>query len=191
MSENGILVILSGPSGVGKTTVIGHLVRTGAFLESISATTRKPRVDEKDGVHYHFLAPEEFDRRVRAGEFLEHAVVHGEKYGTLRAEVDRILRTGRHCVMSIDVQGARQIREKGVPALLLFLVAPDMATLEQRLRDRNTDSEEEIRSRLRTAREEMKRADRYDRVIVNRVAEEAAREVRAAVEELRDTIEEA
>jgi len=181
MSTNGRLIVLSGPSGVGKTTVIEILARTGRFAESVSATTRSRRGNEQDGVHYHFLAPEEFQRRVRNGEFLEHAVVHGEHYGTLASEVDRILAGGRHCILSIDVQGAMQLREQGVPALYVFLAPPDLATLENRLRGRGTDDEASILSRLRTAREEMKWAPRYDRVVVNDSAESAARRVEAFV----------
>jgi len=183
MTDRAKLVVLSGPSGVGKTTIAELLCRTDRFEESVSATTRPPRDGEEDGRHYHFLDEKGFRRRDREGAFLEQAVVHGHRYGTLRSEVERILRRGRHCILNIDVQGAKQLMDSRKDAVFVFLLPPDLETLESRLRERSTDSEEDVRSRLDTALRELEQQELYDHRIVNDVAGDAASRVAAIVQE--------
>lgn len=173
-------MILSGPSGVGKTTVYQRfLAHSPGVRFSVSCTTRAPRAGEADGVDYHFLDRGDFLRRVAAGNFLEHAEVHGNLYGTLRAEVEDTVRTGGDVLLDIDVQGARQVRASAAgtslaPSLVfVFVGPPSLATLAGRLRGRGTDAEEVIQRRLRNARAELDAWREYDYLIVNDVLDEA------------------
>jgi guanylate kinase len=170
----GLLVVLSGPSGVGKTTVADILLADTRFGRVVTATTRSPREGERDGRDYRFLSHESFREAIGEDALLEHAEVHGELYGTPREEVERVRRTGRHALLLIDVQGAAQVRGSGVDALTVFLAPPSLEELEKRLRGRGTESEESIRRRLDNARREMLRADEYDHVVVNDRADAAA-----------------
>jgi guanylate kinase len=179
----GTLLVLSGPSGAGKSTVCGDLLRRRPSLHfSVSATTRAPRPGERDGVQYHFLSRGEFARRLAADAFLESAEVHGHLYGTLRAEVEPYLLRGTDVLLDIDVQGARQVRERLAArplagrVVFAFLAPPSDAELERRLRGRGTEPEEVIRRRLENARRELAAAGEYDHVVVNdTVADAVAR----------------
>jgi len=165
----GPLIIVSGPAGSGKSTLIQMAVQAfGTRLRhSVSATTREPRTGEVDGVHYHFWTPERFETEVAAGEFLEHATVFGKhRYGTLRSEVERYRQQGIGVILDIDVQGAGQLRRTCPDGYFVFLDTPPGA-YERRLRERGTDSEEAIRRRLAEARVELARAPDFDRRIVN------------------------
>jgi guanylate kinase len=168
-NDKGPLIILSGPSGVGKSTLVKRvLVESGLPLRmSVSATTRKPRDGEKDGVDYHFLSREQFDREVQAGDFLEWAEVHGNCYGTLRREVDPYRAQGIGVILDIDVQGAEQVRRVCPDNVSIFLRAPSMDVYEQRLRGRHTEDEAAIARRLANARRELERVGEYDYVVVN------------------------
>ncbi|HVD21670.1 MAG TPA: guanylate kinase [Lapillicoccus sp.] len=173
------LVVLAGPTAVGKGTVSAY-VRTHfpQVWLSVSMTTRPPRPGEVDGVHYHFVDDAEFDRLAAAGEFLEFAVVHGRaKYGTPRGPVERALREGRLAMLEIDLQGARQVRDSMPGALFAFLAPPSWEELVRRLVGRGTESEQERQRRLQTARDELAAAPEFDVVIVND-------DVRRASEEL-------
>ena len=173
------LVVLAGPTAVGKGTVSAY-IRTHfpQVWLSVSMTTRPPRPDEVDGVHYHFVDDAEFDRLVAAGEFLEYAVVHGRaKYGTPRGPVERALREGRLAMLEIDLQGARQVRDSLPGALFAFLAPPSWEELVRRLVGRGTEGDEERERRLQTARDELAAAPEFDVVIVND-------DVRRASEEL-------
>ena len=159
---------MSGPSGVGKGTLVAELRRRVPSLGlTVSATTRSPREGEKDGVSYYFLSEEEFGRRVEAGEFLEWANVHGHRYGTLHSEVDRLFAEGRSVVLEIDVQGGLNVRRVRPDTVLVFIEPPSAEELERRLRGRGTEDEETIRLRLSNAVSELEAAASYDVRVVN------------------------
>jgi guanylate kinase len=166
--------VITGPSGVGKGTLIrGVMDRVGDLELSVSATTRPPRVGEVDGVDYHFLSRQQFDRRVAAGEFLEHADYAGNHYGTLRSELEDRLRAGRPVVLEIEVQGARQVREAMPEALQVFIAPPSLKELRTRLIARGTDDVEEVERRLRVAEGELAAQPEFGHVVVNDRLEEA------------------
>jgi guanylate kinase len=175
------LVVVSGPSGAGKTTVVERLLARGTFERVVTATTRAPRPGEKPGVDYHFVTGEEFDAWARGGRFLEWATVHGRRYGTPRASAEGILARGRHAVLNIDVQGADSVRRSGFPCFLVFLLPPSWEELERRLRSRATDPEEEIARRLADARRELARQDDFDLKVTNDDPERAADEIARAL----------
>lgn len=162
------LLVLSSPSGGGKSTIARHLLSAREDLGySVSATTRAPRAGEADGVDYHFLAPAEFARRVDAGEFVEWAEYGGARYGTLKVEVERVLASGRHAVLDIEVAGARQVRKAFPESVQVFVLPPSGTVLAQRLRSRRTDDAAAQARRLDIAREEIGAAREYDYMIVN------------------------
>lgn len=171
MPKPGQLVIISGPSGVGKSTIVAGLLARfeGKLRLSVSATTRPPRPGEVDGVQYHFLTPEEFAARREAGEFLECMEVFGRGhwYGTLLDEVRPSLAAGMWVILEIDVAGAQKVLEQFPQAVPIFITVSSDAELERRLRERQTESEEAIRRRLEVARHEMAQAERYRYQIVN------------------------
>jgi guanylate kinase len=175
--------VITGPSGVGKGTVIRALRERLPELElSVSATTRKPRAGEEDGVDYRFLTDDEFDRHLRAGDFLEHAHYAGARYGTLRDEVERRAAHGRPVVLEIEVQGARQIRGAMPEAVQVFLAPPSLQTLRERLQSRGTDSAEEVERRLRVAQEELEAQDEFAHVVENDDLDNAVDELAAIIE---------
>lgn len=176
-------IVVSGPSGVGKTRLIQELLAAEPWLvPSVSTTSRAPRDGEKDGVHYHFRSREEFEALIATGGFLEWARVHDHHYGTLRAPLEAHLAAGRGVVLNIDVQGGRQIRAARPGAVLIFLVPPTFDTLEQRLRGRGTDSEAIIQRRLANARGELAAAGDYDYLVVNDDLDRAVARVRSVLE---------
>lgn len=181
-TAHGLLVVLSGPSGVGKSTVAARLLEDPLYARAVTATTRAPRPGERDGVDYHFLTPEEFEARLRRGEFLEHARVHGRLYGTPRAAVADVLASGRVCVLVIDVQGAATLRHAAVEGLFVFLAPPSEADLLARLRGRATESEAELSLRVQNAlREELPRRSEFHHVVVNDDLAHAVAEIRLLV----------
>lgn len=178
MTRRARLFVVSGPSGVGKGTLVARVRdRLPELGLTVSATTRKPRPGETDGVSYYFLDADEFDRRVEAGEFLEWAWVHGERYGTLRSEVDRWVLDGHSVVLEIDVQGGMSVRKAYPDAVLVFVEPPSGEELERRLRGRATEDEDQVALRLSDAQVEMELADAYDEIIVDDDLEEATREL--------------
>jgi len=179
------IVILSSPSGGGKTTIARALARRRRDVGiSVSATTRAPRPGERDGEAYHFVSPDEFARRVARGEFLEWADYAGARYGTLRAEVDALRAAGRHAVLDIDVQGARQVRAQ-VPAadvITIFVLPPDPAVWRDRLRDRSTESPAALAQRFDTAVGEIVAAPEYEHMVVNQDLEPTVADVAAIID---------
>jgi guanylate kinase len=176
-------LVLSAPSGGGKTTVARRLLETRRDVGySISATTRPPRVGEVDGEHYHFLSAEAFAEKVARREFAEWAEVHGRRYGTLKSEMRRVMDAGRHVLMDIDVQGAAQIANAFPDAVLVFLLPPSAEVLVQRLTGRNTEAREAVLRRMRNALEELRHVARYHYVVVNDDLDETVRLIGAILD---------
>jgi guanylate kinase len=168
------LFVITGPSGVGKGTLIRGLRERIPELElSVSATTRHPRPGEEDGVDYHFLTQEEFEQRAAAGEFVEHASYSGNRYGTLRSELERRLKAGVPVVLEIEVQGARQVRSTLPDAFQVFIAPPSVEALRARLVGRGTDEPDQVDERLRTAERELEAQPEFARVVVNDRLEQA------------------
>jgi guanylate kinase len=183
MSE-GKCIILSAPSGAGKTTLVKHLLAEDLKLSfSISASTREPRGKEEHGVDYYFLSPEEFKRKVEEGHFVEWEEVYTDHcYGTLKSEVDRIWADEKHLIFDVDVVGGLNLKKYfGDKALAIFVMPPDMPSLESRLRARGTDSEEKILQRLAKAKQELITADQFDHIILNDDLDKAKKEVKKIV----------
>jgi guanylate kinase len=176
-------LVLSAPSGGGKTTIAYALVAAREDVGySVSATTRPPRARERDGTDYHFLSRETFEGKVRAGEFLEWAEYSGELYGTLRAEVDKVIASGRHVVLDIEIQGARAVREHYPDAVLVFVVPPSADELMQRLGGTKGSRAASLAARLHTAVAELGEALAYDYVVINADRTEAVAEVAAILD---------
>lgn len=176
--------VITGPSGVGKGTLISRLLERVPDLElSVSATTRAPREGEVGGRDYHFLAPEEFDRRVESGDFLEFATYSGNRYGTLRSEVRKRLDAGRSVLLEIEVQGARQVRAAMRESVQVFIAPPEPAVLRQRLEARGADSAAAIDARLEVAEQELAAQDEFAYRVVNADLERAAAELEGIVRE--------
>ncbi|WP_051223254.1 guanylate kinase [Conexibacter woesei] len=174
--------VITGPSGVGKGTLIRLLrERVPELAMSVSATTRRPRPGETQGVDYHFISDEEFARRVDAGEFVEWAEYSGRRYGTLREELDRHTSGGHPVVLEIEVQGARQVRETLPSATQIFIEPPDEATLRERLIGRGTDDPEQVERRLKVAEEELAAAGEFEHVVVNDRLHDAAEQLESIV----------
>ena len=183
--RRGNLIIVSGPSGAGKGTLVkGMLARVPDAWVSVSATTRPPRPGEVEGVHYFFLTEDEFDRRVRAGEFLEHASVHGNRYGTLRGPVQRRVAEGMQVILEIDVQGAEQVKEAMPEAACVFIVAPDREELRRRIVGRGSETPAQVARRMATAERELELVGTYDYVVINDDVPNATDELIGIVEEL-------
>jgi guanylate kinase len=185
-TRRGGIFVLSAPSGAGKTTVCkGVVARDPRVVLSVSHTTREPRPGEEDGVQYHFVTPDEFRRLVGKGAFLEHAEYSGHLYGTSWTSIESPLERGLDVLLEIETEGARQVRDRRPDAQLIFLLPPSLAALEERLRGRGTEANEEIDRRLAIARREFAAASLFRWFVVNASAERAVGDVRAIVDAVR------
>ena len=194
ISRKPFLVVVSGPSGVGKSTVVDRvLMRAANFVSSVSVTTRPPRGEEKDGVDYFFVTREAFERRRDAGELLEWAEVHGNLYGTPERFVAGSLAGGVNVILEIDIQGGMSVKERFSDAVLIFLLPPGFEALKERLKGRATDEEAVIRRRLENANHELTFSNKYDYIVINdeagRCADDCLSIIRAeALREERTTL---
>lgn len=179
----GELIVLSGPSGVGKSTVIADLLRARPEIYfSVSFTTRSPRTGEVNGVNYHFVSREEFERMISAGELLEYAEYVGNYYGTSLKIIREKLESGTDVLLDIEVQGAAEVRSKCPDAVTIFIVPPSLDELSRRLHGRNTDAEDVIAHRLEKAKEECREIGNYDYVVVNHDISAASREIQTILD---------
>ncbi|MBI3544774.1 MAG: guanylate kinase [Deltaproteobacteria bacterium] len=187
-SEATKLVVLAAPSGTGKSTLAAMLLaRNPRFKLSISYTTRAPRGEEKNAIHYFFVSEDEFTKMIEADRFLEYAVVFGKhRYGTARETVEEMLANGKHVLFDIDVQGARSLKKAfGARCVTIFILPPSFEELESRLRNRKTDTPEAIEARLKTARDEMAAAGEFDYRLVNQNLEDTYRELEGVLQKER------
>lgn len=182
-TRKGMLLVISGPSGTGKGTIIAELMKADKSLVfSVSATTRQPRPGETDGVHYHFMTVEKYNELVEQDAFVEHAQVHGNYYGTLRSEVYSRLERGENVVLDIDVQGALNVIASEKEKVSIFILPPSMKVLRERLTGRGTETQEAIDRRLNNAIWELSQKDHYEYKVINDDLDEAVRTVQAIIE---------
>lgn len=183
-AKKGLMVVVSGPAGSGKGTVNAHLLRTGEFVYSVSATTRAPRPGEIDGVNYHFITKEDFESRIASGDMLEYTEYCGNYYGTPKKEAVEVLNSGKNLILEIEVEGAMNVKREYPDAILIMLLPPSYAEQEKRLRGRGTETEDKIQLRLKRAREEVTMLPSYDYVVYNEDAKdkEAAAQIAAIIE---------
>jgi len=180
--KEGLVFVVSAPSGAGKTTLCKAITDSlGNLRHSISYTTRRPRPGEKDGRDYFFVTEEKFRGMVQAGDFAEWAEVHSNLYGTSRQALDHIVSKGIDVILDIDTQGAKQIRKTYEKAMFLFILPPSLAVLEERLRNRRSDDGEEIKKRMQRAHEEIREYAMYDYIIINRDFDQALEELRSII----------
>ncbi len=181
-TRKGMLLVISGPSGAGKGTLVERLLgKDPSFCFSVSVTTRERRRNETDGIHYHFITEQKYDELLAEDAFLEHATVHGHRYGTLKSEVYERMERGQNVLLDIDPQGARSVMEKEPACVSVFILPPSYASLRARLHTRNTEEPQEIERRLNNARGEVAQMSRYRYLIVNDDLELAFEQLRAIV----------
>ena len=168
MNQKGLLVIISGPAGSGKGTIVSRLRELAPFDFSVSATTRSPRPGEQHGVHYYFVDKADFENKIKEGEMLEYAQYVGNYYGTPRKPVEDALSAGKNIILDIEVKGALQIKEKMPEAIMIYVLPPDYETLLARIRGRGPETEEVIQKRMNEAKNEIKTFPKYDYVVINR-----------------------
>ena len=181
MKNKGLLLVVSAPSGCGKGTILGEILKDDSFYYSISATTRAPREGEQDGVNYHFITKEEFEQRIAQGGMLEYAQYCGNYYGTPKKEVEQMRDAGRDVILEIEVEGAMKVRALCPDAVFLFIAPPSVEELRRRLNKRGTEAAEVIEERVSQASRELSYANRYDYIIVNGELEKAIQDFRAVV----------
>ena len=181
--KKGLMIVISGPAGSGKGTVNAHLLKTGDFVYSVSATTRAPRPGEVDGVNYHYITKEEFLLRIENGDMLEYTEYCGNYYGTPRKEAEEVLASGKNLILEIEVEGAKNVKRAYPDAVLIMLLPPSFAVQEARLRGRGTEKEDKILERLTRTREELREINSYDYVVYNydRMDREAAEDILAII----------
>lgn len=182
IGQRGMLLVISGPSGAGKGTLVSKLLdKDPTFVFSVSVTTRERRENEIEDVHYHFISEEEYDKLLEQDAFVEHACVHGHRYGTLKSEVYERMARGQNVLLDIDAQGARSVMEREKECVSVFVLPPSYTELENRLRSRNTENEEDIQRRLANARGEIAQMDKYRYLVINDDLEEAFEQLECIV----------
>ncbi len=179
--NKGLLIVVSAPSGCGKGTVLHEILKDESFYCSVSATTRKPREGEINGVNYYFLSKEEFEQKIKDDAMLEYAQYCENYYGTLKQEVDSNLEKGKNVILEIDVQGAMQIKKQRPEGVFIFMLPPSVKELERRLRKRGTETDDVIALRVAEAEGEIKQASKYDYVMVNAALEDAVEDFKTIV----------
>ena len=179
--KQGLMIVISGPAGSGKGTVDAHLLATGDYVYSVSATTRAPRKGEQDGVNYHFITKEDFLTSIEAGEMLEYTEYCGNFYGTPKKAAEAVLASGKNLILELEVEGAKNVKARYPDAILILLLPPSFATQEARLRGRASETEEKILERLAQTKKELLEAEHYDYVVYNRdgADRDAANEIQA------------
>nr|WP_317356752.1 guanylate kinase [uncultured Tyzzerella sp.] len=182
MNKKGLLVIVSGPSGAGKGTVVSELIKNQSYALSTSITTRQAREGEIDGVHYFFRDVETFKNMIEKNELLEYAEFCGNYYGTPMFYVEEQLQQGKNVILEIEVQGALQVKERYKDAILIFLTPTNIVELRRRLENRATETLEKINMRMKRAREEIKLIDKYDYIVINEIVEQAVENINNIVE---------
>jgi guanylate kinase len=188
MTTKGTILVVSAPSGGGKGTILGRIMAEDKLVvHSVSVTTRQPRGNEKDGTHYFFASPEQFNEWIADDKFYEWAEVHGNFYGTLKDEIDKHVKTGYDVVMELDIQGMRSVKAQHAEVNTLFIMPPSLNVLEERLRSRGDLDEAQLQMRLCNARDEMEARSEYDFVVVNDSLDEAISEVNNILNTLRQS----
>ncbi|MDT8716480.1 guanylate kinase [Clostridium sp. 19966] len=179
MEQRGVLIVLSGPSGAGKGTICKALLEKGDFWLSVSATTRKPRNGEKEGINYYFSDKEDFERKIEDNEFLEYAEVYGNYYGTPKKQVLEAIESGRDVILEIDIQGALKVKETYPQGVFLFILPPSMDELKQRIINRGSETPESLMTRFKSAFQEINYVSKYNYAVVNDTVEEAVKKIEA------------
>lgn len=180
--NKGLLVVISGPSGAGKGTIYGKVIEQTGMKRSVSVTTRKPRPGEVEGVNYYFRTEEQYQQMIASGEFLETAAVYNNFYGTPKAPVFSNLESGYDVLFEVDVHGAKSIKSKYPDAVTIFIMTPDFATLEERLKSRGTESASALKMRLDSAKNELAKYEMFDYIVFNDTVEQATAEVISIIE---------
>ncbi|HCW03261.1 MAG TPA: guanylate kinase [Clostridium sp.] len=181
MNQKGILIVLSGPSGAGKGTICKALLESADFWLSISATTRAPRVGEVHGKNYYFITKEEFEDRIKKDDFLEHAEVYGNYYGTPKGEALKAIEEGRDVILEIDIQGALKVKEAYPGGVFIFILPPSMEELKNRIIQRGSETPESLMTRFKSAYQEINYVSKYNYAVVNDTVESAVKKIQAII----------